>query len=85
MRGAINPLPQYVFMVWCLVKQRDNFTFYLYSGMLRYQCFGRKLCLYVRGAGRGEQHVDVGILIALLHEVTTQKSTSPQPKKMLVI
>jgi hypothetical protein len=26
MRGAIPPLPQYVFMVWCLVKHRDNFT-----------------------------------------------------------
>jgi hypothetical protein len=22
--------PQYVFMAWCLVKHRDNFTFYLY-------------------------------------------------------
>jgi len=22
MRGAIPPLPQYVFMVWCLVKHR---------------------------------------------------------------
>jgi hypothetical protein len=28
MRGAIPPLPQYVFMEWCLVKHRDNFTFY---------------------------------------------------------
>jgi hypothetical protein len=27
MCGAILPLPQYVFMVWCLVKHRDNFTF----------------------------------------------------------
>jgi hypothetical protein len=27
MRGAIPPLPQYIFMAWCLVKQRDNFTF----------------------------------------------------------
>jgi hypothetical protein len=27
MRGAIPPLPQYVFMVWWLVKHRDNFTF----------------------------------------------------------
>jgi hypothetical protein len=27
MRGAIPPLPQYVFMAWCLVKHRDNFTF----------------------------------------------------------
>jgi hypothetical protein len=26
MRGAILPLPQYVFMAWCLVKYRDNFT-----------------------------------------------------------
>jgi hypothetical protein len=25
MCGAIPPLPQYVFMAWCLVKQRDNF------------------------------------------------------------
>jgi hypothetical protein len=28
-RGAIPPLPQYVFMAWCLVKHRDNFTFTL--------------------------------------------------------
>jgi len=27
MHGAISPLPQYAFMVWCLVKHRDNFTF----------------------------------------------------------
>jgi hypothetical protein len=26
---AIPPLPQYIFMVWCLVKHSDNFTFYL--------------------------------------------------------
>jgi hypothetical protein len=30
MRGTIPPLPQYVFMAWCLVKHRDKFTFYLY-------------------------------------------------------
>jgi hypothetical protein len=29
MRGAIPPLPQYVFMVWYLVKHRDNCTFYM--------------------------------------------------------
>jgi hypothetical protein len=29
MRGTISPFPQYVFMAWCLVKHRDNFTFYL--------------------------------------------------------
>jgi hypothetical protein len=27
-RGAIPPLPQYVFMAWCLVKHIDNFIFY---------------------------------------------------------
>jgi hypothetical protein len=27
MHGAIPPLSQYVFMAWCLVKHRDNFTF----------------------------------------------------------
>jgi len=30
MRGTITPLPQYVFMARCLVKQRDNFTFTFY-------------------------------------------------------
>jgi len=28
MRGRILPLPHYVFMAWCLVKYRENFTFY---------------------------------------------------------
>jgi len=28
MRGVISPLPQYVFMAWCLVKHRGNFTIY---------------------------------------------------------
>jgi hypothetical protein len=32
MRGAVLPLPQYAFMVWCLVKHRGNFiTEYLYK------------------------------------------------------
>jgi hypothetical protein len=29
MSGAIHPLPQYSFMVWCLVKHRDNLTLLL--------------------------------------------------------
>jgi hypothetical protein len=29
MSGAIHSLPQYDFMAWCLLKHRDNFTFYL--------------------------------------------------------
>jgi hypothetical protein len=28
MRGSIPPISPYVFMAWCLVKNRDNFTFY---------------------------------------------------------
>jgi hypothetical protein len=27
MGGTVPPLPQYIFMAWCLVKNRDNFTF----------------------------------------------------------
>jgi len=26
MHGAIPPFPQYVFMAWCLVKNKDNFV-----------------------------------------------------------
>jgi hypothetical protein len=29
---SYTPLPQYVFMAWCLVKHRDKFTFYLNVG-----------------------------------------------------
>jgi hypothetical protein len=29
MRGAIPLFPQYVFVVWCLVKHRENFTLYV--------------------------------------------------------
>jgi hypothetical protein len=31
MRGAIPPLPLYVFMAWCLVKHGDNFTFTFFN------------------------------------------------------
>jgi hypothetical protein len=34
MRGAIPPLYQYVFMAWCLVKHRDNFTSYLLTAII---------------------------------------------------
>jgi len=27
LRAAVPPPLQYVFMAWCLVKHRDNFTF----------------------------------------------------------
>jgi len=34
MREAILPLPQYAFIVWWLVKHRDNFIFHLYGVFL---------------------------------------------------
>jgi len=27
MRGAVAPLRQYVFMIWCLIKHRNNSIF----------------------------------------------------------
>jgi hypothetical protein len=35
MHGAITPLPLYNFMIWCLVKHRDNFIF----TFTYYKCF----------------------------------------------
>jgi hypothetical protein len=43
MRGAIPPLPQYVFMAWCLVKHRDNFTFLLYFYFCIYKAQQEKI------------------------------------------
>jgi hypothetical protein len=46
MRGAIPPLPQYVFMALCLVKHRDNCTFH--SDVITYdsgcRCLRKKCC-----------------------------------------
>jgi hypothetical protein len=39
MRGVMPPVPHFVFMAWCLVKHRDNFTFTLYCGY----CYVREL------------------------------------------
>jgi hypothetical protein len=36
--GAIPPLPQYAFMVWCLVKHRDSFTFTVILGTINIIC-----------------------------------------------
>jgi len=61
MCGAIPLFPQYVFMVWCLVKHGDNFTFCLvnlfeefpsiplclYDVILQFHTFFRWLCIFV--------------------------------------
>jgi hypothetical protein len=48
MRGAIPLLPQYAFMAWCLVKHRDNFTFYLATllGLLKKIVTGYKIWIF---------------------------------------
>jgi hypothetical protein len=38
MRGAISPLPLHVFVVWCLVKHKDNFTF-LWNKLVKVNSF----------------------------------------------
>jgi len=30
MRGSINPLPQYAFLAWCLIKAQVQLYFYLH-------------------------------------------------------
>jgi hypothetical protein len=34
MSGAIPSLPKYVFMTWCLVKYRDDFSFFTFRRRL---------------------------------------------------
>jgi hypothetical protein len=36
MSGAIPPLSHYAFMAWCLVKHKDNFTFYFNVAKFKY-------------------------------------------------
>jgi hypothetical protein len=37
--------PQYVFMAWCLVKQRDNFTFTFFQVTASHETFPSKFCV----------------------------------------
>jgi membrane protein YdbS with pleckstrin-like domain len=57
MRGAIPPLPQYVFMAWCLVRHRYKFTFNYEETLIQFtsEFF---LSLYVRFIKR-VQFVDI--------------------------
>jgi hypothetical protein len=51
MCGATLPLPQYVFIAWCLVKHRDNFTFFTFSrqGMSKEK---QELSMEIGGGGQ---------------------------------
>jgi hypothetical protein len=58
MRGTIPPLPQYVFMAWCLVKQRDNFIF---TFLCRTEDLsGITTDIYPRGASFESRQEDIG-------------------------
>jgi hypothetical protein len=55
MRDAILPLPQYVFMMWYLVKSKDKFTLPLYGSEKwktlttrgeMYEAFEKKVWIY---------------------------------------
>jgi len=52
MSGAMLPLPRYAFMAWCLVKHRDNFTFYLlpFNGQTDKLCISICLTKIFRGS-----------------------------------
>jgi hypothetical protein len=45
---SYTSIPPYVFMVWCLVKHRDNFTFYLYCRTLHCSLY-KSHYYYIRG------------------------------------
>jgi hypothetical protein len=48
MRGAIPPLPQYVFMAWCLVKRSDSFTLPGANPAVLHTSSSRGTCLSTR-------------------------------------
>jgi hypothetical protein len=64
MRGAIPPLPQYVFIAWCSVKHRNNFTFTVQSNLSVSReetgiqkivdLNGSKHTPYLKGKGKGK-------------------------------
>jgi hypothetical protein len=47
MRGDIPPVPQYVFLAWCLVQHRDNFTFLPFAFWIR-MCYVSLRSTYIR-------------------------------------
>jgi hypothetical protein len=62
MREAIPPLPQYVFIAWCLVKHRDNFTF-----TFTRRKFQRSQIWRTRGQGMGPT----------MRKLAVQRDTNP--------
>jgi hypothetical protein len=46
MCGTIPPLPQYVFMAWCLFKHRGNFTFTFTFTSIFNKCVNRDFVVF---------------------------------------
>jgi hypothetical protein len=63
MRGAIPPLSQYVFMAWCLVKHKDNFTCTFLKGLLMDTRTFWKVCIVMTV-------VFLSIFVALFHIIS---------------
>jgi hypothetical protein len=75
--------PQYVFMVWCLVKHRDNFIFYVGTNKLCSCCssnfvmllvYNKRVYLNVSGLAawsencKWDSSLPVGAFVSLLYE-----------------
>jgi hypothetical protein len=68
MRGAMPPLRQYVFMAWCLVKHRDNFTFIVQKYIADSDCrpiHGRyfEFTSIIRGVQSNLYHLEIYLKI----------------------
>jgi len=63
MRGGIPPLPQYVFMAWCLVKHRETLPYLLH-----------KLLVSINGSTllRSAEFCDTSCLIIAYNEISLQ-------------
>jgi hypothetical protein len=65
MRGAISPLPQYVFMAWCLVKHRERSRSKYFPCNLAQRCC--HCWKYLRSSCCGIESRDSSFGIALGH------------------
>jgi hypothetical protein len=75
MCGAIPPLPQYIFMAWCLVKHRDNFTF-TFGPYLLPCCMGP--CRHDLARVRVADGRDGLLICRIAHNISNEQSRQPK-------
>jgi hypothetical protein len=68
-----NPIPQYVFMAWYLVKDRDKFTF----TFLLFRQHKYKFCMGKLEGKRRDQGVEKWILVEQTSSVSVIKLQAP--------